>query len=47
MIKISPSILACDFAKMGEEIAKVEKFSDYPKAISVASTVLTESLAKR
>ena len=29
MIKISPSILACDFAKMGEEIAKVEKFSDY------------------
>lgn len=29
MIKISPSILACDFARMGEEIAKVDKFSDY------------------
>ncbi len=29
MIKISPSILACDFAKMGEEIKRVEKSSDY------------------
>lgn len=29
MIKISPSILACDFARMGEEIARVDKFSDY------------------
>lgn len=29
MIKISPSILACDFAHMGEEIARVDKFSDY------------------
>ena len=29
MIKISPSILACDFALMGEEIARVDKFSDY------------------
>ena len=24
MIKLSPSILACDFAKLGEEIKKVE-----------------------
>ena len=29
MIKISPSILACDFARMGEEIAKIDKFADY------------------
>ncbi len=29
MIKISPSILACDFARMGEEIARVDKFADY------------------
>jgi len=29
MIKISPSILACDFARMGEEISRVDKFSDY------------------
>ena len=25
MIKISPSVLACDFSKLGEEISKVEK----------------------
>lgn len=29
MIKISPSILSCDFARMGEEIARVDKFADY------------------
>jgi ribulose-phosphate 3-epimerase len=29
MIKISPSVLACDFARMGEEIARVDKFADY------------------
>jgi ribulose-phosphate 3-epimerase len=27
-IEISPSILACDFGKMNEEIASIEKFSD-------------------
>jgi ribulose-phosphate 3-epimerase len=25
MIKISPSVLACDFSKLGEEVQKVEK----------------------
>ena len=29
MIKISPSILACDFARLGEEIARVDKYCDY------------------
>ncbi|MGN1095493.1 MAG: ribulose-phosphate 3-epimerase [Eubacteriales bacterium] len=29
MIKISPSILACDFSHLSEEIKRVDKFSDY------------------
>ena len=29
MIKISPSILACDFSRLGEEIARVDKYCDY------------------
>ncbi len=29
MVKISPSILACDFSRMGEEIKRIERFSDY------------------
>jgi len=28
-IKISPSILSADFGKLNEEIASVEKYSDY------------------
>lgn len=29
MIKISPSVLACDFARMEEEIKRVDSFADY------------------
>ena len=28
-IKLAPSILSCDFSKLGEEIKKVEPYSDY------------------
>ena len=28
-IKLAPSILSCDFSKLGEEIKKVEQYSDY------------------